>query len=409
MPVPHQRSIAMIKHKQVRTDEICRPAYRQVFNNTAHYISTQNPQEPVYLFCPDALIKQSHRIQAGFPGVVAYAVKANPRAEILSTLWSSGVDTFDVASIEEIKLVLNHLPHAILNFNNPVKSSHAIYQAWTLYGVKSFVIDDQAEFEKIKSIVGKSNQLEVSVRFNIPYNKAAYDFTNKFGATEDEAVNLLKRIKEQGYKTALTFHPGSQCSDPTAYEHYIHAAARITKKAKIRIDRLNTGGGFPVRYRENPAPPLRAFFSAIQCSFKQCFSDTDTKLICEPGRSMVAQCCSLLTRVIHRRQDKRTLFLNDGVYGGLMEQMLIPLKPPVITWRGKQQLTRNTKTFVIFGPTCDSLDKLPGLPLSDDINEGDFIEFGCLGAYGSSTATHFNGFQSEIYKMVLKTSRFFNF
>ena len=103
---------------------------------------------------------------------------------------------------------------------------------------------------------------------------------------------------------------------------------------------------------------------------------------------------SLLTCVKLVCGDGDDIFINDGVYGGLMEYWQVPeLKPPVRTIRKGKLLEGPLKSWKVFGPTCDPMDVLPHrLDLPAALQDGDFIEFGMLGAYGISTVTRFNGY-----------------
>ena len=103
---------------------------------------------------------------------------------------------------------------------------------------------------------------------------------------------------------------------------------------------------------------------------------------------------SLLTRVKLVCSDGDDIFINDGVYGGLMEYMQAPdLRPPFRVLRDGKEIEGHAKSWKVFGPTCDPLDVLPHrLDLFEAIAEGDYIEFGTVGAYGLATATRFNGY-----------------
>jgi ornithine decarboxylase len=89
---------------------------------------------------------------------------------------------------------------------------------------------------------------------------------------------------------------------------------------------------------------------------------TDTTLISELDRCLVDPCISLLCQVKHRREDQ-TLFINDGVYGGFMEQLFSPIVHPVRAFRGVEVLTGDFGAFTVWGPTCDSLDVLAHQPI----------------------------------------------
>lgn len=362
-------------------------------------IKHMQPDEPLYLFNANTLMQQSQFFQKHFSGLVTYAVKANPHPLILHTLAQSGLQAFDVASLHEIELVHEYAPHAQMHFNNPIKTPQAIEQAYHTYHVRSFALDDVYELEKLKKACIQPEETELSLRIALDLNSESYDLSSKFGATPEQAIRLLKDINTSGFKPSITFHVGSQCTNPEAYKHYIQAAAKIAKKAKVNLHRLNIGGGFPAQYAHSTHPALEHYFDLITNSVKQAFPQQAPQLVCEPGRAMVASCCHLLTKVLHRRNDS-SLFLNDGVYGGFMEQLMFELELPTTTWQAHQKLSTDKQAFTLFGPTCDSVDKLPAVKLPITTQVGDYIEFSAMGAYSSTTTTQFNGFSSEQYVMV---------
>jgi ornithine decarboxylase len=200
---------------------------------------------------------------------------------------------------------------------------------------------------------------------------------------------------ELGYQPVLTFHPGSQSKEPSVYSRHIEAAARIAKQAGINVKKLNVGGGFPANYMLSTAPEPEVFFRMIEDTVVKCFgAEHKPALECEPGRGLVATCMSLLTRVKIVCSDGDDIFINDGVYGGLMEYMQVPdLKPPFRVLRDGKEIEGAAKSFKVFGPTCDPLDVLPHrLDIYEGLREEDYIEFGTLGAYGLATCTRFNGY-----------------
>jgi ornithine decarboxylase len=356
-----------------------------------------NPDEPVFCFSASALAARANQFIKNFPGLVTFAVKSNPSVEVISTLAASGITDWDVASVHEMKLVRAVSPTAHFHYHNPVKSRREIEDAYRIYHCKRFVVDCREELQKIIDIIGADAEVEIAVRFVLPRDRgsSAHDFSTKFGAPEHICVELLQQAKAHGYQTVLTFHPGSQSKEPQVYVRHIEAAARIARAANIEISTLNVGGGFPANYMLSTAPEPTVFFRIIEDAAKLYFAGVKMpKLECEPGRGMVATCMSLLTRVKLVCTDGDDFFINDGVYGGLMEYMQVPeLKPPMRVIRNGVELEGVSKSWKVFGPTCDPLDVLPHrLDLLADLREGDFIEFGTLGAYGISTLTKFNGY-----------------
>lgn len=374
----------------------------RVFRDTAHVLSAVAPDHPLYLLCQAQLRAQAKRFQQGFPGEVAYAVKANPHPMIVATLVDAGMTHFDVASMNEIALVRGLAPAATLLYDNPVKSRGEIGRAYRDYGVRSFALDDHIELRKIAETVGADATVQMNVRFKLPKVMPGQDLSSKFGATMDVAAELLREVVARGYRPALTFHPGSQCTDPMAYDEYIAGAAAVVAAAGVQLSMLNLGGGFPVPYRNAQVPPLAEYFRAIEKAVRRHFPHRETLVVCEPGRSMVATSVSLLTRVKHRRAGN-TVYINDGIYGGLLEHLMYRISTPVRVFRDGKPLRGTSTEFEVFGPTCDSTDRLPlTVPLPANVAEGDWVEFGLMGAYGSATATRFNGFESDQYVEVVR-------
>jgi ornithine decarboxylase len=383
-----------------------KPETANFYRDAAQITGKLKPTDPLYLFCPDALQTRAKRFLTHFPGTVSYAVKANPEVRVLETLAATGLQNFDVASLDEVRRVSEYCPGSILHYNNPIKAEEAVAESYLRYGVRSFALDEMSELEKIHRCTGGDPDVTYTVRFKLEHAGAAYDFGSKFGATEDYAVELLQAIEKIGGRPALTFHPGSQCTDPQMYERYLEAASRILSRAGVKPAFINVGGGFPEYYQDTSIPALEEYFSVISSSMDKYF-DTDIPLICEPGRGMVASSVSLLARVIHVRDCGKSVFVNDGVYGGMQEQSLVDICLPVRAWREGEALIATESDYHVFGPTCDPVDRLSkSTALPKELRTGDYIEFGLLGAYGSATTTTFNGFSSCTYVNVLDSTEF---
>ncbi|UWQ51092.1 type III PLP-dependent enzyme [Leisingera caerulea] len=353
------------------------------------HLARSAPDHPILYFSPRVLHEVARRFSQGFPGLVTYAVKANPHPAVLSNLVAAGITAFDVASPAEMEAVRAASPDAVMHYNNPMRSEAEI-AAGIEHGVASWSVDELSELEKLDAV---PRSCEIAVRFALPVAGAAYDFGSKFGAAPEEAVQLLKQVAAKGWKPALCFHPGTQCEDETAWVEYVHAAKRIVDAAGVRIARLNVGGGFAAN-RDGVAPDLEKVFAAIGTAADQAFGTDKPTLICEPGRAMVSESFTLAARIKGMRKDGAVVFLNDGIYGGLVDirDMGLPGRVEVVASDGTHR-SGIRKPRVVFGPTCDSLDRLPdGLPLPCDCASGDYVLFPGLGAYSSAMSTQFNGY-----------------
>lgn len=366
-----------------------------LFSNPVEFLTKVQPEDPVFFFNAGVLRETAQVFRAGFPGQVTYAVKANPSDMVLKTLAESGLDGFDVASPVEIEQVRALSATTELHFNNPVRTVREIRVA-TDHNVQSYSVDSEAELAKLVETLDPHG-IEIAVRFKLDVAGAAYDFGSKFGATPDLAVRLLRQVAQNGFVPALTFHPGTQCADQQAWVRYIEVAHDIAQSAGITLARLNVGGGFPSHRITGDRPNLSRIFAAIGAASARHFGQHAPTLVCEPGRAMVAECLTLATRVkAHRGQG--TLFLNDGIYGGLAEWPSIGTSDRVQALAPNGQARRGApKPFALFGPTCDSLDKLPApLNLPEDTGDGDFVLFSGMGAYSIPIATRFNGFGAHL-------------
>lgn len=365
------------------------------------HLARRTPDHPILYFSPRVLHHVAERFQAGFNGLVTYAVKANPHQAVLSNLVAAGISAFDVASPAEMEAVRAASPDAAMHYNNPMRSRAEI-DAGIAHDVDSWSVDEISELEKLHAV---PRDKEIAVRFALPVAGAAYDFGSKFGAAPDEAIELLKRVAAEGWTPALCFHPGTQCEDESAWVEYIHAAKRIVDAAGVRIARLNVGGGFAAN-RDGEAPDLERVFTAIGKAAIEAFGTDHPPLICEPGRAMVSESFTLAARIKGMRKGGEVVFLNDGIYGGLVDirDMGLPGRVEVVSSEGKHR-AQARRPRVVFGPTCDSLDRLPdGLPLPEDTQTGDYVLFPGLGAYSSAMSTQFNGYGLSDVATVIELS-----
>ena len=362
---------------------------RPLHDSPADLVRRGDAETPALCFSPRVLRETARRFVEGFPGTVTYAVKANPEPAVLENLAAAGIAAFDVASLPEIALLRATLPGAALHYNNPVRARGEIARA-VAQGVRAFSLDSEGELARLRAAVPAG--AELSVRFKLDAKGAAYDFGAKFGAEPEAAAALLADVARAGYAPALTFHPGTQCAPVAVWRAYVAAAAEIARAAGVEVARLNVGGGFPAHRMTAEPPRLEPIFDAIGEEARHAFGGAAPALLCEPGRGMVAECCTLVTRV--RAVRGAHVFLDDGIYGGLAEMLSLPMtdRLEVLSPEGVPR-TGAPEPRTVFGPTCDSLDRLPGHPaLPADLAEGDAVLVRGMGAYSGVTATRFNGF-----------------
>ena len=373
----------------------------QKFKSVEELVNQLKPDKPVYCIRKNSILSASKFFQKKFPGKVLFAIKTNPHPEVIKTLIKSGIDQFDVASIEEIKAVRKFSQNAKCFFMHTVKSRESISEAYFKFGIKTFALDTKDELIKIIESTGNAKDLELFVRVSVSNEHAEIDLSKKFGALNSEAAGLLRLAKQYSVKIGLSFHVGSQCMHPISYAKGITEIGNIIKKTKIIPNYINVGGGFPTIYPDLVPQSLDSYFDEIKKSLENLKLNNLPEIICEPGRALVAESGSTIVRVNLRKKQK--LYINDGTYGTLFDagtpNIVFPSK--MIKGASNKIISKKFTAFDFYGPTCDSMDYMKGpFLLPNNIKENDYIELGQLGSYGLTFRTQFNGFYSdEIYEV----------
>ncbi len=368
-------------------------------------VKTLKPSIPLYVYKPENLAANAQTFLSQFPGEVAYALKSNPDKLVINTLYRAGLRAFDVASIEEVRLVRKCAPKSRIYFMHPVKSPEAIGEAYRLHGVKAFVLDYKDELYKIMRNTDLAQDLELFVRLALPKNEtASIDFSVKFGAQLADAVELLKMCRPVAAKLGVCLHVGHQTTDPQAFHKALTMIKQVVEQSGVDVDVLDIGGGFPVAYPGQDVPDLTVFIDTIKQGVKEHGLD-HMDLMCEPGRAMVGTGASLIARVEGRRGNM--LYLNDGIFGGLFDAgpaMGWSFEVAAVAAVPEASCQAPLEAFGFFGPTCDSTDHMEGpFMLPGDIAVGDWIEVKNLGGYSSCMRSNFNGFGASNKVLLYKS------
>ena len=369
------------------------------FGSVNELVNTLKPEDPVYCFRPRSIKKSVEFFKNNFPGKVLYAVKTNPNEKVIKTIINNGIENFDVASINEIKLIKKIDNKVRIYFMHTVKSRESIKEAYFQYNIKDFALDTKDELLKILESTNNAKDLNLYVRVGISNEHAEIDLSRKFGALPSEALGLLRLCKEHGKKVGLSFHVGSQCMDKISFSKGINEIGSIIKKTKIIPDVINIGGGFPSIYPDLIPEPLENYLQEIKNGLKNLKLEKTPEIFCEPGRAIVSESGSTIVKVILKKRQK--LYINDGTYGSLFDAGVPNFVLPSRMITNGRIVSKKLTPFNFYGPTCDSLDYMKGpFLLPNNIKEGDYIELGQLGGYGTTFRTKFNGFYSDaIYQV----------
>ena len=366
----------------------------QKFSDVNELVNTLKPEDPVYCIRPSSIKKSVEFFKNKFPGKVLYAVKTNPDEKVIKIISDRGIENFDVASLNEVKLVRKINNKAKVYFMHTVKNRESIKEAYTKYNVKDFALDTKDELLKILEATNNAKDLNLYVRVSISNEHAEIDLSRKFGASSSESLGLLRLCKAHAKKVGLSFHVGSQCMHKISFAKGINEIGKIIKKTKIVPDVINVGGGFPAMYPDLIPEPLYNYLDVIEESLKNLKLEKTPEIFCEPGRAIVAEAGSTIVKVLLKKKNK--LYINDGTYGSLFDAGVPNFVLPAKMITNGRIVSKKKTAFNFYGPTCDSLDYMKGpFLLPNNIKEGDYIELGQLGAYGTTFRTKFNGFFSD--------------
>ncbi len=361
------------------------------------FLTQQRPNLPCVVVDLDVVREKYAALRALFPDAsIFYAVKANPVADVLRTLSSLGAK-FDLASEGEIDRCRSlGIAADRFSFGNTVKRETEIARAHRS-GVNLFAFDSIAELEKIARAAPGA---QVFCRILVGSKGVEWPLTRKFGCDAEMAVDLLAQARSLGLRPeGVSFHVGSQQTDPTQWQAAIAAAAGIFHACAgrgLNLAFLNVGGGLPAQYRA-PIPPLAAYADAVEVALREHFAAARPEIFVEPGRYLVGDAGVLRAEVLliakkSRRAERRWVYLDAGRYNGLAETERERIHYRI---RTPHDDTR-CGPVVLAGPTCDSTDIIyehAGYELPLDLAVGDKIDFLSAGAYTASYASvEFNGF-----------------
>jgi ornithine decarboxylase len=326
-----------------------------------------------------------------------YAVKANPAAEIVRTLYRAGA-SFDVASLPEFLLVhenIKHLPARErqafiwdkIIYANPIKPKETL-EALDRY--KPLITYDN--IEELRKIKRYAPHAGLVLRLRVPNTGSMVELSSKFGCDSGEAVDLILEAFRIGLVVeGLSFHVGSQCTNFDNFVQALGIASAVRREAVSRggheIKILDIGGGFPVPY-DSRVKPLRPLAKKVNAEIGRLFP-AEMEFLAEPGRYLVATAATAVSRIIGKawRDGKVCYYVDDSVYHTYSGIVFDHCQ-----YRVKAFKTGETEMSTVFGQTCDGMDTIAQSEELPRLEIGDLVYSEDIGAYSNASATHFNGF-----------------
>jgi ornithine decarboxylase len=334
--------------------------------------------------------RQYRALRDALPGVdLHYALKPLPHASVAATLRDEGA-FFDLATTGEVELVKAQgiAPERCIH-THPIKRDSDIRDALR-FGVTTFVADNPDEIRKFARY-RKRAELLLRVCFRSP--TAVCDLSKKFGCDPGAVLGLIEQARRLGVRVrGLSFHVGSQATDPSKYIEAIQACTNLVAEALLAglpsLEVLDIGGGFPVPYTD-AVMPIDEFCAPIRAALAKL--PKHVRVIAEPGRFIAAPAAIAVSSVMGKakRDGRWWYYLDDGLYGSYSGQLFDHAKYPVAALREGGELFES----VLAGPTCDSIDVIDDNIALPELEVGDLVVGRMMGAYTWASATDFNFFK----------------
>ncbi|XP_045927134.1 ornithine decarboxylase-like [Micropterus dolomieu] len=385
-------------------------------DNKIEELGSGDSEEPFYVANLDRIVKRHVRWLTNLPRVKPfYAVKCNNTPAVLKML--SALDTgFDCASKGEIQqaLSLGVTPDKIIYAHTTKPLSHIRYAC--AHGVDMMTFDSEDELLKISLCHSKA---KLVLRIAVDDSKSLVKLSSKFGARLGSVGRLLKLAGELGLDViGVSFHVGSGCTGSLPFKQGIADARHVFDLANLlgfQMRLLDIGGGFSGigEFQDK----FEEFSEVINGALDEFFPpDSGVQIIAEPGRYYVESAFTLAVNVMAKRVviDKSSdgeenssnrmmmYYLNDGVYGSMSCIVFDPahcnLEPYLHrAVKSSEQRYRS----VIWGPTCDCIDKVTDSYWIPELHVGDWLLIDNMGAYSVSVSTDFNSFErAHIYPVM---------
>ncbi len=352
---------------------------------------TLDAQTPFLAVDTERVIESYHRLLNSVPRAeIFYAVKANSHVAIVGALAEQG-SSFDVASQAELEkaLDLGATPDRII-CSNPIKNARLL----TLCSEQNVFAVVADSVDEIYKIARHAPGMRVYIRLSVDNSGAVVPLDKKFGVSGEQAAELLILARDLGLEPiGLSFHVGSQCVKAENWARAIAECGTIWRAVAahgINLYFLDLGGGYPI-HTDPSVPTFCDIGQAISDAIAEYIPETpNLRVILEPGRAMVGDAGVMALTVVGKAQrgEKTWLYLDSGVFNGLME-VIEGFSYPVFT---DDVEAERTATYTLAGPSCDSFDTIMRDVALPPMSIGDRLYFINTGAYTTEYASNFNGF-----------------
>ncbi len=340
--------------------------------------------------------------------LICFAVKANSNKALLKEIGRLGLGA-DVVSIGELmKALKSGIKSNKIVFSGVGKTSREIN-----YAIEKKILlinaESKSEILEIEKIAkNKKRKIDIGIRLNPNTDAKTLSQIstgkkdNKFGVSEKSLINLAFYVKNSNFLNlkCLSVHIGSQILNYKPYEKMLNVLQRVINKLKYNFDYIDLGGGMGIDYEKNNQ---KLNFKKYALCIKKFLKKNNSRIIFEPGRSIVANAGYLISKVIYIKESgKKNFIIIDAAMNDLMRPALYNAKHQIIPV--KKSSFRSRKIYEIVGPVCETTDKFSTIKKFQKLKEKDLVAICDVGAYGMSLSSNYN-LRPKPIELLIKKSK----
>ena len=366
---------------------------------------------PAYCYSYSQLKENINNFKKSFKSfspLICFAVKSNTNVNLIREIKKFGLGA-DVVSMGELMMAIKAgINSKKIVFSGVGKTSKEISYA---IDKKILLINAESESEIIEiNRIAKLKKKKVQVGLRLNPNTDAKTLNqistgkkeNKFGINEKTFINLVEYCKNSKNINlgCLSVHIGSQILDHKPYEKMLRVIDKIIKKTNYKFKFIDLGGGMGIQYNDK-AKKLN--YKKYNFAIKRFLKNHSSKIIFEPGRSIVGNTGTLVSKIIYiKKNGKKNFVIIDAAMNDLMRPALYGSIHKILPSTKKNQYSNRTYEFV--GPICESTDKFVTLTKFQELKEKEIIVLCDVGAYGMSLSSNYN-LRPKSIELLIKGSK----
>ena len=343
-----------------------------------------------------------------FSPLICFAIKSNTNVNLIKEIKKFGLGA-DVVSMGELMMAIKAgiNPKKII-FSGVGKTSEEISYA---IDKKIFLINAESKSEIIEiNRIAKLKRKKIQIGIRLNPNTDAKTLNqistgkkeNKFGVNKKtffEIINNFKNFKNIELK-CLSVHIGSQILDHKPYEKMLNVVSKILNQTNHKFEFIDLGGGMGISYDDNSK---KLNYKKYNIAIKRFLKNHKSKIIFEPGRSIVGNIGILISKIIYIKEtEKKNFIILDAAMNDLMRPALYGTNHKILP--SIKTNINSKKTYEFVGPICESTDKFTTLKNFQKLREKDLIVICDVGAYGMSLSSNYN-LRPKAVELLIKTSK----